>query len=149
MSQVAGWVLAVDRPFKVVFTLSFTFRLHGTRLSASMNRSHLMQSLRPDPMKCQLHGPCAARLPKGSCVVLFGVCYGFWAGDYNILPKKELHRRVWVASLNNLDRSQQVHVGIARCALFFPSFICHKPGRRGTNLRTFLSVKNYYARAPF
>ena len=24
MSQIAGWVLAVDRPFKVVFTLSFT-----------------------------------------------------------------------------------------------------------------------------
>ena len=35
-------------------------------------------------------------LPKGSNVVPFWVCYGFWVRDYNILPKKELHRRVWV-----------------------------------------------------
>ena len=35
-------------------------------------------------------------LPKGSNVVLFWVCYGFWVRDYNRLPKKELHRRVWV-----------------------------------------------------
>ena len=34
-------------------------------------------------------------LVKGSYVVPFGVCYGFWVGDYNIRPKKELHRRVW------------------------------------------------------
>ena len=35
-------------------------------------------------------------IPKGSNVVPFWVCYGFWVRDYNILPKKELHRRVWV-----------------------------------------------------
>ena len=35
-------------------------------------------------------------LPKGSNVVPFRVCYGFWVKDYNRLPKKELHRRVWV-----------------------------------------------------
>ena len=39
-------------------------------------------------------------LPKGSYVVPFWVCYGsamvFLVTDYNILPKKELHRRVWV-----------------------------------------------------
>ena len=32
--------------------------------------------------------------PKGSNVVPFWVCYGFLVRDYNILPKKELHRRV-------------------------------------------------------
>ena len=35
-------------------------------------------------------------LPKASNVVIFLVSYGFWLGDYNIQPKKELHRRVWV-----------------------------------------------------
>ena len=35
-------------------------------------------------------------LPKGSYVVPFWVCYGFLVRNYNILPKKELHRRVWV-----------------------------------------------------
>ena len=36
-------------------------------------------------------------LPKGSYVVPFWVCYGFFlVRDYNILPKKELHRRVWL-----------------------------------------------------
>ena len=35
-------------------------------------------------------------LPKGSNVVPFWVCYGFWGRNDNILPKKELHRRVWV-----------------------------------------------------
>ena len=35
-------------------------------------------------------------LPKSSNVVPFGVCYGFLVRDCNILPKKELHRRVWV-----------------------------------------------------
>ena len=37
-------------------------------------------------------------LPKGSNVVPFGVCYGFVVRDYTILPKKELHRRVWVGT---------------------------------------------------
>ena len=37
-------------------------------------------------------------LPKGSYVVPFWVCYVFLIGDCNILPKKELHRRVWVGS---------------------------------------------------
>ena len=37
-------------------------------------------------------------LPKGSNVVPYWVCYGFLLRDYNILPKKELHRRVWVVS---------------------------------------------------
>ena len=36
------------------------------------------------------------QLPKGSNVVPFWVCYGFLVWDQNILPKKELHRRVWV-----------------------------------------------------
>ena len=40
------------------------------------------------------------RLPKGSNVVPFGVCYGFLVRDYNILPRKELHRRVWVGHGN-------------------------------------------------
>ena len=35
-------------------------------------------------------------LCKGSYVVPFGVCYGFLVRDYSILPKKELHKRVWV-----------------------------------------------------
>ena len=35
-------------------------------------------------------------IPKGSNVVPFWVCYGFGVRDYNILPEKELHRRVWV-----------------------------------------------------
>ena len=35
-------------------------------------------------------------LPKGSYVVPFWVCYGFLVRDDNILPKKELHRMVWV-----------------------------------------------------
>ena len=35
-------------------------------------------------------------LPKGSNVVVFGFVMGFWVRDYNILPKKELHWRVWV-----------------------------------------------------
>ena len=34
--------------------------------------------------------------PKGSNVVPCWVCYGFSARDCNILPKKELHRRVWL-----------------------------------------------------
>ena len=37
-------------------------------------------------------------LPKGSNVVPFWVWYGFGVRDDNILPKKELHRRVWVNS---------------------------------------------------
>ena len=37
-------------------------------------------------------------LTKGSNVVPFWVCYGFLVKDYNVPPKKELHRRVWVAS---------------------------------------------------
>ena len=40
-------------------------------------------------------------LPKGSNVVPFCVCYGFWVRDYNILPQKELHSRVWVGILRN------------------------------------------------
>ena len=36
-------------------------------------------------------------LPKGSYVVPFWVSYGFLGMDYNILPTKELHRRVWVS----------------------------------------------------
>ena len=35
-------------------------------------------------------------LPKGSYVVPFWVCYCFLVRDYSILPKNELHRRVWV-----------------------------------------------------
>ena len=35
---------------------------------------------------------------KGSYVVAFWVCYGFFARDWNIIPKKELHRRVWVGA---------------------------------------------------
>ena len=40
----------------------------------------------------------ATNLPKGSYVVPFWVCYGFWGKGlyYNVLPKKEQHRRVWV-----------------------------------------------------
>ena len=41
-------------------------------------------------------GNSVRALPKGSYVVLFWVCYGFLVREYNILPKKELHRRVWV-----------------------------------------------------
>ena len=37
-------------------------------------------------------------LPKGSYVVPFWVCYGFLVRDLDILPKKELRRRVWVES---------------------------------------------------
>ena len=33
---------------------------------------------------------------KGSYVVPFWVCYVFLVRDYNVLPQKELHRRVWV-----------------------------------------------------
>ena len=33
-------------------------------------------------------------IPKGSYVVLIGVCYGFWVREFDIVPKKELHRRV-------------------------------------------------------
>ena len=35
-------------------------------------------------------------LPKGFYVVPFWVCYVFWVRDYNILPQKEQHWRVWV-----------------------------------------------------
>ena len=35
-------------------------------------------------------------VPKGSNVVPFWVCYDVLVRDYNGLPKKELHRRVWV-----------------------------------------------------
>ena len=38
-------------------------------------------------------------LPKGSHVGLFGDWEGLLLRDYSILPKKELHRRVWVDSL--------------------------------------------------
>ena len=34
--------------------------------------------------------------PRAPMQFLFGVCYGFWVKDYNILPRKELHRRVLV-----------------------------------------------------
>ena len=50
-------------------------------------------------------------LPKGSNVVPFWDLYGFWVRDYNILPKKELHWRVWVyrvyGSLQNIRRLKQ------------------------------------------
>ena len=36
------------------------------------------------------------RVYPGANVVPFWVCVDFWVRDYNILPKKELHRRVWV-----------------------------------------------------
>ena len=39
-------------------------------------------------------------LPKGSNVVPFWVCYGFGVDDYNIVPKKELHRRVCVGLMD-------------------------------------------------
>ena len=38
----------------------------------------------------------AKGLPKGSYVVPFGVCYGFWVRCCNILPKEELHWRFLV-----------------------------------------------------
>ena len=38
-------------------------------------------------------------LRKGSNVVPFWVCYGFWVRDYNIVPKKELHWSPWVGVL--------------------------------------------------
>ena len=41
-------------------------------------------------------------IPKGSCVGPLWVCYGFLARDFNILPTKELHRRVWVEANINL-----------------------------------------------
>ena len=48
-------------------------------------------------MKCKLRLRSDLQgLPRGSYVVPFWVCYGFLVRDYNILPKKELHRRVWV-----------------------------------------------------
>ena len=37
-------------------------------------------------------------IPKGSNVVPFGVCYGFGVMDHGILPKKGLHRKVWVVT---------------------------------------------------
>ena len=35
-------------------------------------------------------------LSKGSYVVDSWVCYVFWVRGCNVLPKKELHGRVWV-----------------------------------------------------
>ena len=53
------------------------------------------QSLNPKP-ETQSPRPSPTTLPKGSNVVPFWVCYGFWVRDYNILPKKELHWSPWV-----------------------------------------------------
>ena len=38
-------------------------------------------------------------IPKGSNVVPFWYVMVFLVRDYNILPKKELHRRVWVVTI--------------------------------------------------
>ena len=38
-------------------------------------------------------------IPKGSHVLPFGVCYGFWVREYDLVPKKELLRRVWVMTI--------------------------------------------------
>ena len=46
-------------------------------------------------MELPSHPTASQGLPKGSYVVPFWVCY---VRDFNILPKKELHRRVWVGS---------------------------------------------------
>ena len=35
--------------------------------------------------------------PKGSYAVPLWVCYVFLVKDYNLLHKRELHRRFWVA----------------------------------------------------
>ena len=56
-------------------------------------------------------------LPKGSNLVPFWVYDGFLVRDDNILPKKELHRRVWVVivqverRLGGLRRSPEGYVG--------------------------------------
>ena len=48
-------------------------------------------------MRTPVFTEAATNLPKGSYVVPFGVCYGcFGVRDYNVLPNKEQHRRVWV-----------------------------------------------------
>ena len=49
-------------------------------------------------------------LPKGPNVVPFWVCYGFWVRDYNILPKKELHRRVWLNPMIQLPQLSDLMV---------------------------------------
>ena len=41
-------------------------------------------------------GPRVRLYPRGSNVVPFWVCYVFLERDCNLLPKKELHGRVWV-----------------------------------------------------
>ena len=74
--------------------LSFVGVLLGTD-DAPFQTEHLsVGCLRPTGSGLAKGG--SESLPNGSNVVPFWVCYGFWVRNYNILPKKELHRRVWV-----------------------------------------------------
>ena len=79
-------------------------RKHGNmvrkRPSHKTPRSRPQSTQQPWPYKVACSYRCRPStlkpLPKGSNVVPFWVCYGFSVRDSNIVPKKELHRRVWV-----------------------------------------------------
>ena len=75
--------------------------LNPGTLNKNPNRVELSGRQKPVTQRDDWRNPGVAvtcrvfGLPKGSYVVPFWVCYGFLVRDYNIVPKKELHRRVF------------------------------------------------------
>ena len=86
-------------------------------------------------------------LPKRSYVVPFWVCYGFLVRDYSILPKKELHRRLWVGPLKELCMCMSRY--IRGYAVMYTRFGIENTCISSNELWSFLRLTKCVGRRPF